>query len=150
MKKNKDSNTNQDTQHYGDFINQPLGQTKKVDEVIIFALIKWSALSSETYSSEQERKYKYLAMRDLISTSLDPFIVPKVSDPAWAQKYFEVTKKLESKEVEFDLEYFWKTLKKAMQLFALILYSNGYYYIESITDKQYKEWMSRGAVVGKL
>ena len=140
----------QEAQHYGDFINSPTGQSKKVDDVIIFSLIKWAALSSETYKSEQERKYKYLAMRDLVCTSIDPFVVPKVSEPMWATRYFEVMKKLKSPEMEANLESFWHALQQAMQLFALILYSNGYYYIESITDKQYVEWMKRGAVVGKV
>lgn len=144
---NKDKNENV---HYGDFINNPVGQTKKVDEVIIYALIKWTTLGSELYKSEQERKYKYLSMRDLVCTSIDPFVIPKISEPAWGKKYFEVIKKLKSPEMELNLELFWQTLQEAMQLFALILYSNGYYYIESITDKQYQEMMKRGGIVGKL
>jgi hypothetical protein len=37
-----------------------------------------------------------------------------------------------------------------MRLIATVLYSNGYYFTEVISDKEYVEMMSNGGIVGTI
>jgi len=127
----------------GDFINQKAPMTPKVDGIIIYILAKWATLCSTPYKSSQERRYKYLAMRDAICTGIDPLLVPKITDKAWAKRYFEVMRKLKKPGIsDGNLDYFQDVLQEAMQLFTTILYSNGYYELRIITDKDYTRWLA--------
>jgi hypothetical protein len=128
--------------------NNSLGSTPKVDPVIIYALMKLTNISAEPYSNQTERKYKYYQMRDMIQTTITPFLVPKVSRHEWARRYFILTKRLEeSTKLEQNLDYFQYILGQYMQLLSVILYSNNYYLLENFTDTDYKELMASGGEV---
>lgn len=145
----------ENTPHYSDYIKEPDAKaTPKVDLTIIYALNRLTTLASQKYFSEGERMYKYYQMRDLIQVVIDPLIAPKIRNTKhtdWAIKYLEYMSDLKRVDrLEENLEYFSDTLQKMMRLIATILYTNGYYFVESINDKQYVEMMSNGGIVGTV
>jgi hypothetical protein len=128
--------------------NNTLGSTPKVDGVIIYALMKLTNISAQPYENQTTRKYKYHQMRDIMLTTITPFLVPKVSRKEWAIRYFILTKKLEETyKLESNLDYYYFILSKFMELLTTILYSNNYYMLENFSDTDYKELMSTGGVV---
>ncbi len=128
--------------------NNSLGNDAKVDGVIIYSLIKLTNISSQPYINQTERKYKYHQMRDLITTTLTPFLVPKVSKDAWAKRYFTLMQELQNvNKLEQNLDYFRYVLSEFMQLMTAILYSNNYYMLENYTDQDYVRIMNEGGEV---
>lgn len=146
----------EDTPHFSSFINQDqtAKSTPKVDLVIIYALNRLTVVASQPYDNETQRLLKYYQMRDLIQTVLDPLIAPKIRNSQhkdWALRYKEYMDDLKREDrLEENLEYFSDTLQKMMRLIATVLYSNGYYFTEVITDKEYVEMMSSGGKVGPI
>ena len=145
----------ENTPHYSSYINQDqtAKSTPKVDLVIIYALNRLTIIASQAYHTETERMYKYYQARDLIQIVLDPLIGPKIRDTKhkdWVLRYKEYMDDLKRNDrLEQNLEYFLDTLQKMMRLIATVLYSNGYYFTEVITDKEYVEMMSGGGIVGR-
>jgi len=148
----------EDTPHFSSYIKQPqIGaaeSTPKVDMVIIFALNRLVVIGSQPYDTETQRMYKYHQMRDLIQTVIDPLIVPKINNPKypeWTQKYLEYMYDLKRIDrLEQNLEYYSDTLQKMMRLIATVLYTNGYYFTESINNRQYMDMMASGGIVGQI
>lgn len=145
----------ENTPHYSNYIAQPKAEsTPKVDLVIIYALNRLTILAAQPYLTQTERIYKYYQMRDLIQVVLDPLIAPKIRDTKhkdWAIRYKEYMVDLKRVDrLEDNLEYFSDTLQKMMRLIATVLYTNGYYFTESINDKQYMEMMASGGIVGPI
>ena len=127
--------------------NNSLGNSPKVDGVIIYSLMKLTNAASQPYSNQTERKYKYYLMRDIITTSINPYLVPKISKEKVASRYMSLVKKLEEVEkIESNLEYFNFLLVEMMQLITTVLYSNNYYMLEDYNDAEYVEALSYGAV----
>jgi len=133
-------NLDEDVPHFSSYINTQTGQSPKVDPAIIYAILQLIKLSAKPYINQTGRKYKYLAMRDIILTQIDPPLVPKMSEPEWAKRYFELMADMKNtNRLMYSLEYFQDTIQKLMQLFYVVLYSNGYYELESLDDDDYME-----------
>jgi len=129
-------------------LNNSLGTSPKVDGVIIYALIKYTNIISQPYTTVTERKYKYYQMRDMILNHIFPALTPKISKKTWAERYFKITDALtEINKLESNLEYFALILQEAMTLAYTILYSNNYYMMEDLSDSDYEEMVEQGGVV---
>lgn len=127
--------------------NNSLGNSPKVDGVIIYSLMKLTNAAAQPYNTQTERKYKYYLMRDIITTTINPYLVPKISKEKWASRYKTLMKKLEEVEkLESNLEYFNYILVEMMQLITTVLYSNNYYMLEDYNDEEYMEALTYGAV----
>lgn len=128
-------------------LNNSLGNSPKVDGVIIYSLIKLTNVVSQPYESQTTRLYKYHQMKDLILTHIFPALIPKVNRDTWAKRYFKVTKHLnEIEKIEANLDYFNFLLQEAMILAYTILYSNNYYMLEDFSDADYEEMIAQGGV----
>ena len=128
-------------------LNNSLGNSPKVDGVIIYSLIKLTNVVAQPYGSQSERRYKYLQMKDLILTHLFPAIIPKVSNKTWADRYFKVINHLnETEKLHANLDYFDFLLQEAMVLAYTILYSNNYYMLEDYSDREFEEMVAQGGV----
>lgn len=128
--------------------NNALGTTPKVDAVIIYSLMKLTNVSSQPYTTQTERKYKYYVMRDIINTTITPYLVPKINKEKWAKRYITLTKKLEETDkIEYNLEYFNYLLTEIMQLITTILYSTNYYMMEDYNDTEFEQIMETGGEI---
>lgn len=128
--------------------NNALGTTPKVDAVIIYSLMKLTNVSSQPYNTQTERKYKYYVMRDIINTTITPYLVPKINKEKWAKRYMTLTKKLEETDkLEYNLEYFNYLLTEIMQLITTILYSTNYYMMEDYNDTEFEQIMETGGEI---
>jgi len=133
----------------GDSINstKPVmdGTAGKVDGVLMFNLILLGKMGTITYNNEKERENKYLAIRDHIALNIDPLLIPKMSEASWVKRYFEIKDRLFDKRMIYErLDDYCVVLQEAMQLFATVLYSKGYYKIEGLNDDQYSDWLEIG------
>lgn len=128
-------------------LNNSLGNSPKVDGVIIYALIKFTNITAQPASTIQERKYKYHQMKDIILTHIFPALIPKVSKKSWAERYFKIINALNNVEkLEHNLDYYQFMLQEAMILIYTILYTNNYYMLEDFTDTDYNEMLEQGGV----
>lgn len=128
--------------------NNALSTTPKVDAVIIYSLMKLTNVSSQPYTTQTERKYKYYVMRDIINTTITPYLVPKINKEKWAKRYITLTKKLEETDkIEYNLEYFNYLLTEIMQLITTILYSTNYYMMEDYNDTEFEQIMETGGEI---
>lgn len=141
----------EDAPHINSYIQQPSTASPKVDGVIIYALSKLTTIASKPYTTQTDRLYKYFQIRDLILVVLDPMVAPKVrSRQSWVEKYIEYMDDLKREDrLQESEEYFLDTLQKMIRLITTVLYSNGYYFTESISDREYVEMMAAGGIVGK-
>ena len=128
-------------------LNNSLGNSPKIDAVIIYAYLKYTNVVAQPCNTETERKYKYKQMRDILMLHIFPAIIPKVSKPSWAERYFKVKRAMdEISKLESNLEYFAMVLQEASMLAYTILYSNNYYMMEDLTDADYEEMVAQGGV----
>ena len=139
-------------QGYSKAFNNKAGQTPKVDGVIIFNYLLLGKMTTQPYTTETERRFKYLAIKDHLFISVDPVLIPKITDStegkAWAERYNTVMAKLKDNQLQFkDLDNFLHVLQELMQLFATMLYSHGYYDLEQIKDTNYEQYMPKGVEV---
>jgi len=135
------------TDFHKNTLNNSLGNSPKVDGVIIYSLIKLTNIVSQPYGSQAERRYKYFQMKDLILTHIFPALIPKVSNDTWAKRYFKVTNHLnETERLYANLDYFDFLLQEAMILAYTILYSNNYYMLEDFSDRDFEEMIAQGGV----
>ena len=87
-------------------------------------------------------------MRDIINTTITPYLVPKINKEKWAKRYMTLTKKLEETDkLEYNLEYFNYLLTEIMQLITTILYSTNYYMMEDYNDTEFEQIMETGGEI---
>jgi hypothetical protein len=128
-------------------LNNSLGNSPKVDGVIIYSLIKLSNVAAQPYYTQTERKQKYQQMKDMIFIHILPFLIPKVSRQDWAERYFKIRHAInENEKIHANLDYFAFLLEEAMVLIDTILYSNNYYMLEDFTDSDYDRMVEEGGV----
>ena len=128
-------------------LNNSLGNSPKVDGAIIYSHIKLINIASQPYLTQRERKYKYHQMKDLIFTYILPALVPKVSRMDWAERYFKIKRHISDiPRIEANLDYFAFLLEEAMILIDVILYSNNYYMLETLTDTDFERMVAEGGV----
>ena len=128
------------------FLKTP-ASTPKVDYAIVNALTRLTNLAAQSYNTQAERKYKYYAMQDLIFTIIDPLLMPKVDEPEWRDRYHQLMNDLKHQDrLESSPRYFRDVLQKLMQLYGVVLFSSGYYLIESLNDEQYMKMAERGGI----
>ena len=129
------------------FIKSP-ASTPKVDNAIVFALMKLTNLAAQPYDNQTTRIYKYHQIQDLIDIVIDPLLMPKVDEPTWAKRYKEIKHDLENQQrIEACPRYFRDKIQDLMQLFGVILFSSGYYLTEGISDEQYQRMAEKGGIV---
>jgi hypothetical protein len=140
----------EDTPHFSSFIKEPSTDSPKVDGVIIYALSKLTTIASRPYTNQTDRSYKYYQIRDLIFVVLDPLIAPKIrTRTRWVELYKEYMDDLKREDrLQESEEYFVDTIQKMNRLLASVLYTNGYYFTESISDREYVDIMASGAKIG--
>lgn len=128
--------------------NNAMGTTPKVDAVIIYSLMKLTNAASQPYNTQTERKYKYYTMRDIITTTISPYLIPKINKDKWADRYILLTKKLEeTQKIENNLDYFHYLLSEIMQLITTILYSTNYYMMEDYNNEEFEQIMESGGEI---
>jgi hypothetical protein len=128
--------------------NNAMGTTPKVDAVIIYSLMKLTNVASQPYLNQTERKYKYYQMRDLMISTIAPYLIPKVNKDKWAKRYYTLVTKLEeTQKIEYNLNYFNYLITEMMQLLTTILYSTNYYMMEDYNDAEYEQIIESGGEV---
>lgn len=128
-------------------LNNSLGNSPKIDGAIIYSNIKLINIASQPAQSYTERKYKYQQMKDLIFTYLLPALIPKVSRQDWATRFFELRTAISDiPKIEGNLDYYQFLLEESMQLVFVILYSNNYYLMESLSDEEFTQMLNEGGV----
>jgi len=121
------------------------GTAGKVDGVLMFNLILLGKMGTIQYNNFKERENKYLAIRDHILINIDPLLIPKMSEESWVKRYSTIRENLFNKKmIVQDLDKYCEVLQQAMQLFATVLYSKGYYKVEGLNDDQFSEWLEMG------
>jgi hypothetical protein len=129
---------------FGAFFGGQTGTSPKVDGAISYALFLWVKQSGENYKNEQERRFKYLALRDLLCVGLAPYLVPKIVDENTARYYFEKMDAVKDPKVIYNLDKFFNALQELAYLFAQIVANNGYYEIKGVNDKEYEKLLKSG------
>ena len=129
-------------------LNNSIGNEPKVDQAIVDTLFEYTRIVSKPYSSQTDRYYKYEQAKDLMLMAIVPYITPKVYKEDWARRFFKLTRSLkDSQKLSANLDYYQFLLSEAMMFVTIVLYSNNYYMLEDLSDKEYQEMIARGGEI---
>jgi len=125
-------------------LNNSLGNSPKVDGVIIYTLIRLTDKIIAKYSTNLERRLQYTQVNDIIQLLVFPYLIPKVYRDEWVRSYYKINDALnQTARLNSNLEYYKLVLKDAMELATTILYSNNYYLMEDLSDGNYEELLKQ-------
>lgn len=131
----------------GDLMPDYTGKSLTIDQVLVRTLDRLSHVSTKPYTTDLERRLKYMALLDVLKIVIMPLLEPKIiGTEEWYAYYKNLKEKLGKPQNTYEVETFSNLLSEFMGLCSTVMYSTGVYDPVRINADQFEAMHKAGLI----